>query len=399
MAELSLNPLFMRESQTVKKGVDKPVAIYIHIPFCAHKCLYCDFNSKPALLEEKKAYVDALISEIRNSEFRGMTASTVYLGGGTPNELTGDEIETITTVLDMNFNFIDDREWSIECNPGNVSPAFFKRLAELEFDRVSLGVQSFSESQLRALGRLHSVSDVFNSYDWIREAGIENVNLDLIYGIPGERFEDWLEDLREAFFMAPEHLSLYCLTIEKDTRLRRLVDAGLVEPCDEDLAAEMYEAALELTERAGYEQYEISNFTLPGHECRHNLAYWRNEPYLGFGLSAASFIDGTRWTNTDDWKAYLAGASSGKIPFRERERLEGRAAAAEEIMLLLRTPTGVDIEMLSDKYGFQVEEEFEETIAFLVNEGLLDREDCCLSLSRKGLLLASSVSAEFLSRR
>jgi len=388
----------MRKSFLVRSGVAKPVAIYIHIPFCAHKCLYCDFNSKPALLEEKQAYVDALISEIRNSEFRGMQASTLYLGGGTPNELTGDEIETIVTVLDMNFDFIDDREWSIECNPGNVSPAFFKRLAELEFDRVSLGAQSFSEAQLQMLGRLHSVSDIFNSYDWIRDAGIDNINLDLIFGIPGQKFEDWLEDLREAFFMAPEHLSLYNLSIEKDTRLSRLVEAGLVTPCDEDLAADMYEASLELTERAGYDQYEISNFALPDHECRHNIAYWRNDPYLGFGLSAASYIDGIRWTNTGDWRKYLRGARKGVIPCSQKEKLEGRAAAGEEIMLLLRMSSGADIEVLSRKYGFQIDEAYGDSIAFLVNEGLLDREGHCLYLSRKGRLLASSVSAEFITR-
>lgn len=389
----------MRESLVVKSGVAKPVAIYIHIPFCAHKCLYCDFNSKPALLEEKQAYVDALISEIRNSEYHGLPASTIYLGGGTPNELTGDEIETIITVLDMNFKFVDEREWSIECNPGNVSPAFFKRLAELEFDRVSLGAQSLSGAQLRTLGRLHSVSDIFNSYDWIRDAGIENVNLDLIYGIPGQLFENWLDDLREAFFMAPEHLSLYNLTIEKDTRLSRLVEAGLVEPCDEDLAADMYEASIELTERAGYEQYEISNFALPDHECRHNLAYWKNEPYIGFGLSAASYINGLRWTNTGDWKEYLQGAVKGSIPSSQKEKLEGIEAAGEEIMLLLRISSGADIELLSEKYGFRIDDAFGDSISFLINEGLLDREGSCLSLSRKGMLLASSVSAEFLNRK
>ncbi len=388
----------MRKSPVVKNATDKPIAIYIHIPFCAHKCLYCDFNSKPALLEEKQAYVDALISEIRNSEFHGIPASTIYLGGGTPNELTGDEIETIITVLDMNFKFIDDREWSIECNPGNVSPAFFKRLAELEFDRVSLGAQSFSEAQLRSLGRLHSVSDIFNSYDWIRDAGIDNINLDLIYGIPGQRFEDWLEDLREAFFMAPEHLSLYNLTIEKDTRLSRLVHEGLVEPCDEDLAADMYEASQELTERAGYQQYEISNFALPEHECRHNLAYWKNEPYLGFGLSAASYMDGLRWTNTGDWREYLKGAAGGSVPSGQKEKLEAAEALGEEIMLLLRLSSGADIDQLSLKYNLPVEKIFGESIAFLVNEGLLDREGSYISLSRKGMLLASSVSAEFLNK-
>lgn len=382
----------------MKSGGKKPVAIYIHIPFCAHKCLYCDFNSKPALLEEKHAYVDALISEIRNSEYQGLPASTIFLGGGTPNELTGDEIEAIITVLDMNFKFVDEREWSIECNPGNVSPAFFKRLAELEFDRVSLGAQSFSEAQLRTLGRLHSVSDIFNSYDWIRGAGIENVNLDLIFGIPGQRFEDWLEDLRETFFMAPEHLSLYNLSLEKNTRLFQLVEAGLVKPCEEDLAADMYEASMELTERAGYEQYEISNFALPEHECKHNLAYWKNEPYLGFGLSAASYIDGIRWTNTGDWKQYLKGAKTGVIPCGQKEKLDGIAAAGEEIMLLLRISSGVDVELLSLKYGFRIDEVFGDSIVFLINEGLLDREGSCLSLSRKGMLLASSVSAEFLNR-
>ena len=198
--------------------------------------------------------------------------------------------------------------------------------------------------------------------------------------------------------MAPEHLSLYNLSIEKDTRLSRLVEAGLVTPCDEDLAADMYEASLELTERAGYDQYEISNFALPDHECRHNIAYWRNDPYLGFGLSAASYIDGIRWTNTGDWRKYLKGARKGSIPCSQKEKLEGRAAAGEEIMLLLRMSSGADNEVLSRKYGFQIDEAYGDSIAFLVNEGLLDREGHCLYLSRKGRLLASSVSAEFITR-
>lgn len=375
---------------------DQALSVYVHIPICVHKCYYCDFHSKTVDAGERSTYLEALVTEIRNCPWRGAEARTLFLGGGTPSELTGDEIEEITAALHDTFSILDESEWTIECNPGTVSPATCDRLIDLGFDRVSVGVQSFRDSFLRTLGRIHTGAQGIRCCERLRAAGFENISLDLIFGIPEQSVGQWEEDLNQAIELGPEHLSLYSLTIEPNTPFRHLLETGRIRECPENAAAEMYELAMDLTEQAGYRQYEISNYSIPGFECLHNLAYWNNEPYLGFGVSAASYIDNTRWTNTTDWEAYFEGARKGRIPRMQEEKLEWPLALGEEVMLQLRTDRGVSPGRLSEKYGCDFEVLFSSSIRIMTREQLLKRNKDRLILTRRGKLLANEVCSEFL---
>ncbi len=371
-------------------------AIYVHIPFCMRKCPYCDFVSRTVDRSQRFQYLEALSHEIANSPWHDSRAGTLFVGGGTPSELTGDEIEKVAEALSTTFSFAPDAEWTIECNPGTVSPPSCDRLLELGFNRVSIGVQSFDDRQLTRLGRIHSSQDAIETYQLFRDAGFENINLDLIFGVPGQTSEEWLSDLETAIHLHPEHLSLYSLTIEPGTEFGRLRDQGLLELADQDLMGDMYEVAMDTTDRAGYQHYEISNFSLPGFECEHSFFYWSNSWYLGFGIAAASYVGGRRWTSTDNWEEYLRGAAKGSVPKASEERLEPRKAMAEEAILRLRTSSGIVASELSDKYACDFDESFGDSVDFLTQHGLLDLTDSSIRLTRKGKLLFTEVWAEFL---
>ncbi|GAB4243975.1 MAG: radical SAM family heme chaperone HemW [Acidobacteriota bacterium] len=377
---------------------DQPtLALYVHIPICAHKCYYCDFVSRPVESADRVQYLEALFSEIRLSPFRGSRARSLYLGGGTPSLLTGDEIAALVDLLEDTFQFEPEAEWTIEANPGTLSPACCDRLLELGFDRISIGVQSFQNRHLRRLGRLHTADQVFQSYQWFRQAGAENINLDLIFGIPDQELGEWHQDLETAVGLAPEHLSIYGLTIEPSTPFGYLREVGVLREPPEEVMADMYELTIDVLQAAGYEHYEISNFALPGYECQHNLTYWRNEPYLGFGISAASFVEGVRWTNTTDWETYLASARRGRVERATEERLPVPLALAEEVMLRIRTKEGVSPAELAGKYAVDFAALFAEIVEKLVETGLLERSDTgILRLTRRGKLLANEVCSEFL---
>jgi oxygen-independent coproporphyrinogen-3 oxidase len=340
--------------------------------------------------------MEALSQEIGNSHWHGSYANTLFVGGGTPTELTGDEIEQVAQALTTTFLFAPEAEWTIECNPATVSPPSCDRLLELGFNRVSIGVQSFENGNLSRLGRIHSSQDAIRTYQLFRDAGFENINLDLMFGIPGQTREQWISDLRTAIDLDPEHLALYSLTVEAGTEFGRLRDQGLLDLPDQDRVGDMYEAAMDLTEKAGYQQYEISNFALPGFQCEHNLSYWKNLEYLGFGIAAASYADGHRWTSTSDWDRYLRGAEMGCVPIANEEELEPRKALAEEAILGLRSRSGIVASELSRKYSCDFEELFGESVDFLTQHGLLDCTDDRIRLTRKGKLLCAEVWSEFL---
>jgi len=327
---------------------------------------------------------------------KGARAASLFIGGGTPSELTGDEIEALVCVLVDTFVFDTDAEWTIECNPGTVSPASCDRLLEAGFDRVSIGVQSFDDSHLKRIGRIHSAGDAIRCIEWFRGAGFENIGIDLLFGLPGQTLKEWKRDLKKALEIEPEHLSLYSLSIEPGTPFGHLRETGSLRETPDDLVAEMYEASMEMTARAGYHQYEISNFALPGFECSHNLAYWANSPYLGFGVSAASYVEGVRWSNTHDWNAYFEAAGRNPIPRLNQEQLPWNEALGEEIMLGLRTTQGISATRLSRKYRCDFDGLFRYSIAFLTEQALLTREGDRLSLTHRGKLLANEVCREFL---
>jgi len=239
------------------------IGLYLHIPFCSHKCFYCDFNSGPLSSTERQAYLAALTGEITGSPWRGHTAKTVSFGGGTPSELTRAELGRLVDTLCQTFVLKQKAEWSIECNPGGLSPGFLVALLEMGFNRVSLRVQSFHAHHLQRLGGTHHSADARAAYRWLREAGCDNVNLDLIFGLPGQTLQEWQADLHEALTLSPEHLSIYNHSIEPGTDFGSRHASGELQEIEEDLFADMYELAMELTQAAGYRQYEISHYSRP----------------------------------------------------------------------------------------------------------------------------------------
>ncbi len=374
----------------------KSFGIYIHIPFCVRKCPYCDFVSAAGNRQERVSYQDALASEIRATAWNGRKARTIYFGGGTPSELGPPYLRRVMETVREVFEVLPDAECSIECNPGTLSKSKLARMRSMGFNRLSLGVQSFSDRSLRLLGRIHTSEEAREAYQLIRSAGFDNVNLDLIFGLPDQTLEDWRKDLREALDLRPEHLSLYGLTIEPETEFGRRRERGLLREVGEEVAASMYETAIELTANAGYEQYEISNFALPGKECRHNLIYWHNEEYLGFGVSAASYVNGVRWSNVKGREAYVEAISAGRLNPGYSERLDPRAALGEEIMLRLRLAEGFSSSELRCKYNLDPEVVYTDTLRFFLSEGLLSRDNGSIRLTPRGRLLANEVCRRFL---
>jgi oxygen-independent coproporphyrinogen III oxidase len=372
------------------------LGIYLHIPFCRSKCPYCDFNSGCYDSPLRQAYLEGLKSEIRLSPWKGSTAGTLYCGGGTPSELTIPELKGLVSALRDTFE-MQPAEWSLESNPGGVSQAWFEETRQMGFNRISLGIQSLKDRLLLALGRTHTAAQARQAYVEARAAGFENINIDLIFGLPGQTLDDWKSDLLEALALAPEHLSLYSLTIEPSTEFgKRYAEGRLVVP-DDDAAADMFEAAMDLTEAAGYLHYEISNYARPGKECAHNLVYWRHEPYLGFGCSAASFMEGIRWTNAPGIHRYSEEALTGSVRRQGEERLDARASLAEAVMLRLRTSEGVHLDQLGARFGIDANALFQGTVPFLIDSQLLVLQaDGRLVLTRRGKLLADSVCAQFL---
>jgi oxygen-independent coproporphyrinogen-3 oxidase len=374
------------------------LGLYVHIPFCVRKCHYCDFNSGPAPESIREEYVEALAAEIRASPWAGSPARTVFFGGGTPSELTPAQLGRITAALRESFDFAGPAvEWTIECNPGTVSEESLAAIRALGFDRISLGVQSFHDSHLRAIGRIHTAAEAREAVGQARRAGFARLNLDLIFCLPDQTLTEWKSDLEEALTLGPEHVSLYNLTIEEQTEFGRRRRLGLLELPDEDLSADMYEWALDRTAAAGFAQYEVSNFALPGEECRHNVIYWRQEPYVGFGVSAASYVDGLRWTATGSMQRYLRTAARPGGPERAgEERLEPRAACGEAIMLGLRTAAGADLADLARRHEVDIEAEWGAVLREFAADGLLLRQDETARLTRRGVLLANRVCAAFL---
>lgn len=370
--------------------------IYVHIPFCASKCPYCDFVSGVVSESRKKKYLTALQNEIIASPFSGSLAETLYLGGGTPSELRSGELKTLIGTLTQTFSFSPGAEWTIECNPGSTVSSFLREAKLLGFNRISLGVQSFSSHQLERLGRGHKAEDSLSAYAAARDTGFELINLDLIFGIPGQTLDEWRDDLQGALRLGPEHLSLYSLSIESGTEFGDLMRAGLLSPLRSDLSADMFELALDLTAREGYLQYEISNYSRERCECRHNLRYWRNEAYLGFGLGAASFDQGVRWVNTSDWARYESSSKNGAVERASQEKLNVRKALAEEVMLRLRTRWGFSPRILSKKYACDFWATLGAPAKLFQADGLLEISDDQVRLTRKGILLADEVCATFL---
>ncbi len=390
-------------------------SLYIHIPFCHHRCAYCDFNTYAGQEDSIPAYVDALCREI---EFTGINAPerqtlhTIFFGGGTPSLLTSLQFEKILQTISNHF-MLSSPEITTEANPGTVSLENMKDLRSLGINRLSFGVQSANPTELRTLERAHTYYDVINSVSWARQAGYDNLNLDLIYGLPQQSHHDWSATLKLLLGLVPEHLSLYALTIEHDTPFGRWSARGLIPMPDPDLAADMYEWADETLEAAGYQQYEISNWSKPGLECRHNLAYWRGLPYLAVGVGAHGYAHGYRYSNVLRIKTYIdrlkikpseGSKPSEGLPFPlspatvNHHRQTPHDDMGEFMLTGLRlTREGVSADTFQEKFGRRMEIVFGKEIEELLRLELLSWRDDRLCLTRKGRLLGNQVFSRFVS--
>lgn len=371
-------------------------ALYLHIPFCKHRCAYCDFNTYAGREALIPAYVEALCREIEivGRQMAAWNVHTVFFGGGTPSLLTVHQFSAILAALQTRFDIQADAEISLEANPGMVSLEMLRGLRALGFNRISFGAQSFHADELRLLERIHDVGDIFDAFDQARRAGFENLNLDLIYGLPGQPLDRWSASLRQAVALAPQHLSLYALTVEPSTLLGRQAARGLLPLPDPDAVAEMYEWAGEYLTAHGYVQYEISNWARtrdesgrrkddispPSFACRHNLTYWRARPYLGFGAGAHGYVNSVRYSNVLRIKTYIERLTSHGLritPFSpvvvNRHLLSRREEMQERMMLGLRlTREGVSARDFADRFGVEMMDAFGKEIAELINLGLLE---------------------------
>lgn len=337
-------------------------ALYVHVPFCRRKCSYCDFYSLPMGAGQGGGYLEALACELRRYEGTLVRpCGSIFVGGGTPTVLPTNVLARLLALLKPFAG--PGTEFTVEANPGTVAPATAQTLAAGGVNRVSLGVQSFVPEELAVLGRIHSPAQAARAVALLRAAGISNLSVDLIYGTPGQTLESWGRSLERALGLGAEHLSCYCLTLERSTPLWRRCRAGQVCEMDEDLQRDCYEAAIARAARAGLRQYELSNFARPHRRCEHNLTYWRNESYVGVGPGAAGYVGGRRWVNRADLEAWSrAVLAGGRAPARG-ERLAGRALMAETLMLALRLTAGLDRRRFRALFGLDVAEAFPRSLA------------------------------------
>jgi oxygen-independent coproporphyrinogen-3 oxidase len=373
-----------------------PRAAYVHVPFCAHKCGYCDFASLAGVDHLAERYVAALEREIQGTLGEPQEVDTIFVGGGTPTRLSAPLLSRLTTLISRWLILADGGEWTVEANPGTLDERKADVLAAAGVNRVSLGAQSFNADLLRVLERDHGRAQVEQALEivWPR---FRRWSLDLIFGVPGSTIDHWRDDLEIAIAMGPSHLSCYGLVFEKGTPLWSQWQRGQVQPLDEEAERAMYEWTIERLESARLEMYEISNFARVGHESQHNLAYWANDAYFGFGVGAARYVKGIRSMNTRDLTAYLRRIESGSPATGQSEELSPEARARETAMLMLRrTRAGIQRDDFMRRTGFDLDALAGATIKQFHTRGLLEDDGQKVRLTRGGLYLADTVLCEFL---
>ena len=380
----------------------RELELYIHIPFCVKKCAYCDFLSGPASNQQIEEYVQALIEEIRYyKEFvKKYEVSTVFWGGGTPSLLTGEQMKALMEALGQTFFIRQNAEITMEANPGTVTVEKLLACQKAGINRISFGLQSVNNEELKMLGRIHTYEEFLESYDAARKAGFQNINVDLISAIPKQTVSSWEQTLQTIISLQPEHISAYSLIVEEGTTFAKLYGEGCklehLLPMEED-ERRMYERTEELLREAGYHRYEISNYAKEGYECQHNLGYWERKEYLGLGLGASSLIEETRFHNTDETEEYLRDASNPILLRRGQEKLDRQEQMEEFVFLGLRKIRGIQEEKFAEMFGEDIWDCYGRNLERVIKEGLLEREEGVLRLTRKGIDVSNYVFYEILS--
>ena len=399
----------------------KKLEIDVHIPFCAKKCAYCDFLSFPGNMRMRREYTDKLLEEIRiqSSFVREYQVDTIFLGGGTPSVLDVTDITAIMGTLKEHYDIAPDAEITIEVNPGTVKMEGLVAYREAGINRVSMGLQSADDTELRYLGRIHTYDEFLKSFQRVRMAGFTNVNVDLISAIPGQTPESWRNTLKKTAMLKPEHISAYSLIVEEGTPFydrygghvemesyemsqeerRRLM--ALPDLPDEDTEREMYYMTRNCLAEQGYERYEISNYARPGFECRHNVGYWTGTGYLGLGLGASSYLEGCRFHNTSDFQSYVSAHLDDEAEFcqalrQDMEQLSVKSKMEEFMFLGLRLTRGVSVEGFITRFGQSIRNVYGGVIDKLEREGLLEHKNGYYRLTERGLDLSNYAMSLFL---
>lgn len=381
----------------------KDLSLYLHIPFCIKKCNYCDFLSAPCFGDQQKQYADALCQEIRKKAvlYGNRQVDTIFIGGGTPSLLSVQEISSIMKAVRYCFAVRKDAEITIEVNPGTVKEEKLKVYRELGINRLSIGLQSGDNQELKILGRIHTWETFLHTWELVRKLGFSNVNIDLMSALPNQTLESYEQTLRKVLALQPEHISAYSLIVEEGTLFYDWFGPkgdGQGKLPDEITDRLMYEMTKKLLEEHGYYRYEISNYSLKGYECKHNTGYWRRKDYAGFGLGAASLVNNVRFQNEADLKQYLEKVHLGQDTAIERQELNSREQMEEFMFLGLRMTEGISTAEFEAQFGQTLNEVYESQIRKLEKQGLLEHnEDTgCYALTQQGIDVSNQVFVEFL---
>ena len=373
--------------------------LYLHIPFCLSKCNYCDFFSIVSGDGKlKEDYISALIKEMEIYKRKNTAArfTSIYLGGGTPTVLSGVQLEEILKACLVNFTIDKKAEITIEANPGTINVEKCKFLLGAGVNRLSLGAQSFEDRVLRKIGRIHTKKDFLSAYYGAREAGFNNINVDIMFGLPGQSKNSFEKTLAELLLLKPEHISLYALTLEPETPLGKLWAAGTLKMPSDDFIDALFLIAMEQLEKHNYEHYEISNFALPGKRCIHNQFYWNYQSYVGMGAGSTSFINNKRYRNYQDLKKYICLLGYEILPIEYQEILSLSERMSESIILKLRMMEGIAKTDFKKLFGVPIEQIFYQSLELLKEQELLAENKTHYFLTKKGISLANNVFLEFL---
>lgn len=369
--------------------------IYIHIPFCKSRCIYCGFYST-TLLDLRKKYINAVCREMElRKNYIREPFSTIYLGGGTPSLLDETELTQLFLYIYNVYDVDRNAEITMECNPDDITPKFTNMLSRLPINRVSMGAQTFADSRLRLLHRRHSSDEVKHAVKLLREAGIKNISIDLMFGFPDESLSQWKEDISAALALNVEHISAYSLMYEEDTPLWKMLDTGKVKEIDEELSLAMFKELVRQLTDAGYEHYEISNFARPGYRSRHNSSYWHQVPYIGLGAAAHSFALNSRQWNVADLKLYIEKINNGIIPM-EREELDNDTTFNDIITTALRTSDGIDLNAMETRLGKRYRNTLISAAGKHIEQGLLEIRHDRLRLTAEGIFISDMVMSDLM---
>lgn len=373
--------------------------VYIHIPFCVKKCKYCDFNSFKMNLCDKKRYLDDLNKEIKmySGECADRIVDTIFFGGGTPSILSCDEIECLMKCVKDSFNISDDAEITMECNPGTIDRKKLEAIKRSGINRLSIGLQAVQNHHLSYIGRIHTYEEFEKNFKEARSVGFDNINIDLMFALPNQTEDDWKESLEKVVRLNPEHISAYSLIMEEGTELFDMYEREEFELMDEDRDIDMYEYTISYLKNNGYNQYEISNYSKEGKECRHNIIYWQCDNYLGLGAGAAGYLARDRYTNESNLNSYHKKIESGKKPIISVENLSDEEMMEEMVFMGLRMNSGINRIDFKNRFGVEFCDKYKKQVEDLVERGLLSVVDENIKLTQKGREISNSVFLEILS--